>query len=60
MTQKKVYNGNDRAKMIAEKLFTNGLENSRQLAKRLTELGYVESISHVTCYRWIEEFKQNV
>jgi len=54
---KKAYNGNTRAKQVAQRLYNNGLNNSRKLQEKLIELRHVETISHVTCFRWIEEFK---
>lgn len=54
---KRAYNGNQRAKQIALKLWKSERLSSRKLADKLLELGYVESISHVTCMRWIDEFK---
>lgn len=56
---KKPYNGNARAKQVAYKLFSNGLHNSRRLREALLEAKHVETISHVTCFRWIEEFKEH-
>lgn len=54
---KKPYNGNTRAKMIALKLYEGGEKRSREIQTKLIQLGYVEDISHVTCYRWVLEFE---
>lgn len=58
MKMKRAYNGNDRAKKIAVRLWQeNPKITYRALADKLIDLGYVETISHVTCKNWIDEFK---
>ena len=32
-------------------------KRSREIQTKLIQLGYVEDISHVTCYRWVLEFE---